>query len=362
MFISFKSILIVIWLLFSFNIGELFYISEKKGICSNVWALKDDTQTKKTIRKFILLFSFVAIIFSILYARIIIQSVGGFASYLLVDVRAATFETIVPLWIRIPLLFSYSLVLISAIYYYSFGEIKLMLLSTMPILISGLAQNGRAGMLMVVVIIFMAIIVRSIIKEKKNKKKTLIKYGLYLAIVGTFIFIGGAILRFRNMETEGSSFFIDSLKSYLLGGISAFDTYIHNPDTSGLGYGRYSFSALYGLLGIATNEVGVYTNYLTFDVDGDTTNIFTAFRQMIDDFGIIGASVYMFVLGFIGGKEWSKAKYGDQLAISFMLLFYMFLFHTPLLAVTVHNSILFSFVVPSIILKYFSKRIPIWKR
>lgn len=358
MFISFDSIIIVICFLIAFNIGEIVYLYASKDRVKSVWVLKDSHGNEKKLRRFILYFSIISLIFSLLYARLFLQHLGGFAAYLMADIRSEALNITVPFWIRIPLLFSYSLLQVSAVYYYKFGQIKYMLICTLPILIMSIVQNGRAGVLMVVVIVFMAIIVRSIIKERKNKKKVLIKYGSYLAIVGFIVFIGGALLRYRNSQTEGS-FFLDSFRSYLLGGVSAFDTYIHKPDTSSLGYGRYSFSALYDLLGIAKNEVGVYTNYLVFNSNGDTTNIFTAFRQMIDDFGELAASLYLFVLGFIGGKFWSRIKRGDQLAISFMLLFYMYLFHTPLLAVTVHNSILFSFFVPTFLLLPFSKKIVI---
>ena len=362
MFISIESIIVVIWMLLSFNIGELIYLAFSKDKVNAIRVLKEDSITQKKIRRIIIVFSIISLLFSLLYARIFLQSLGGFVAYMAADIRSATLEIAVPLWVRIPLLFSYSLLLVSAVYYYNYGEVKYMLISALPILIMSIVQNGRAGTLMVVVIIFMAIILCAIVKEHRSNKKTLIKYGTYIAIVGFVIFIGGALLRYRNAEVDDNSFFLDSFKSYLLGGISAFDTYIHKPDTPGLGYGRYSFSSLYGLLGIAVNEVGVYTNYLEFNSEGSTTNIFTALRQMIDDFGFIGASIYMLALGFIGGKEWSRAKRGDHLALSFMLLFYMYLFHTPLLAVTVHNSILFSFFVPAILLKQFSKRIYLWKK
>lgn len=361
LFISIESIIVVILMLISFNIGELIYLAVSKDRVNAIRVLKDDWITQKIIKRIIIVFSIISLLFSLLYARIFLQYLGGFAAYMVADIRSEVLDIAVPLWVRIPLLFSYSLLLISAIYYYKYDEIKYMLISALPILIMSIVQNGRAGTLMVVVIFFMAIIVRAIVKEHRSKKKTLVKYGTYIAIVGFVIFIGGALLRFRNAEIDGNSFFLDSFKSYLLGGVSAFDTYIHKPDTPSLGYGRYSFSSLYGLLGIAINEVGVYTNYLVFNSEGATTNIFTALRQMIDDFGFIGASVFMLILGFIGGKEWSKAKRGDHLALSFMLLFYMYLFHTPLLAVTVHNSILFSFFVPAILLKQFSKRVYLWK-
>lgn len=362
MFISFESLMVVVWFLISFNIGELCYLFFSKSKLQYIWLIKDDICTLRKLKKFILYFSLVSLLFSLLYARIFIQYFGGITSYLLADVRSAVVDIPIPIWIRIPLLFSYTLLLISAVYYYKCDDIKYMLISSIPILIMSVAQSGRAGLLMVVVILFMAVIVREIINERKNEKKTFVKYGIYICLVGFIIFIGGAILRFRNMEIDSNSFFINSFKSYLLGSLSAFDVYIHNPDTPDIGYGRYSFSSLYGLLGIAQNEYGVYTNYLVYDIYGSTTNIFTAFRQMIDDFGILGAAIYMFVLGFLGGREFLRTKHGDHIAISFMLLFYMYLFHTPLLGVTVHNSILFSFFIPSLLLVPFCKKRFLWKR
>lgn len=362
MFISLDSIAVVLWLLLSFNIGEIIYLYASTGSVHYIWELKGDRLTRKRMKWFLVISIMVSLLFSLLYARIFLQYFGGISAYLTSDVRSAVVDIPVPIWVRLPLLFSYSLLLISAVYYYKFDIKRYMLLSSLPILIMGVVQNGRAGILMVVVIIFMAIILRDTIKEKKNVKRTLVKYGIGVATIGFVIFVGGAMFRYRNMETYGHTFFLDSFRSYLLGGISAFDTYIHQTDILDMGYGRYSFSALYDLLGLAKNEYGVYTEYLVYDAEGSTTNIYTAFRQMIDDFGKFGSAVYMCVLGFIGGREWSRARYGDNLAIAFMLLFYMYLFHTPLLAVTVHNSILFSFVVPSAFLVFFSKKKYLWKR
>ncbi len=361
MFISLDSIIVVLCLLLSFNIGEIIYLFASRGSLHYIWELKGDRLTQKRMRWFLVVSILVSLLFSLLYAYIFLQYFGGISYYLASDVRSAVVDLSVPIWVRLPLLFSYSLLLISAVYYFQYNIKRYMLLSTLPILIMGIVQNGRAGILMVVVIIFMAIILRETVKEKRNVKRTLVKYGIGIVIIGFAIFVGGAMFRYRNMETDGNAFFIDSFSSYLLGGISAFDTYIHQTDVLDTGYGRYSFSALYDLLGLAKNEYGVYTEYLVYDAEGSTTNIYTAFRQMIDDFGKLGSVVYMCVLGFIGGREWSRARYGDNLAIPFMLLFYMYLFHTPLLAVTVHNSILFSFVVPSVFLVFFSKKVFRWK-
>lgn len=362
MFISYLSIMYILLYIISFNIGELLFILISKNKVNSIFKLKKDNNTKIKLERIILISSLFSLVASLLYARCFVNHFGSIASYLVADIRHSMVNIYIPFWIRIPLLFSYSVLLISIVYYYVHNETKYMVISIIPILIMSVVQNGRAGILMIIVMIVIALLLKNILKVKRNNYKIIIKYGIYLITFGLVIFIGGAIFRYRNMETTSINFFINSFRSYLLGGMSAFDTYIHNPITQSTGFGKYSFSALYDLLGIANNEFGVYTKYLPFNVDGDTTNIFTAFRQMIDDFGKTGAALYMFILGIVARNSWIRIISGDDLAIAFIVLFYMYLFHIPLLAVTVHNSILFSFIIPVISLIPFSKKIYIWKR
>ena len=167
------------------------------------------------------------------------------------------------------------------------------------------------------------------------------------------------MLRAQNFSFESDivSQGFTSFKAYLFGGIAAFTTYLNQGLAEDLGWGRFSFSSLYELLGIHKNEVGVYTDYLRVSEINvnETTNIFTAFRQFMDDFGIIGTVFFMMFLGAISHIFFQKATRGDMSSIAFMIVFYTFLFHTPLLSITVHNSVLISAILPYFLIKTLKK-------
>lgn len=357
MFISYLSTTYVIFFLFAFNVGELLSLYCYSNVNTiTIYSLKRDIITQKKIRKYIIWGIIISIIATIYYFYLFLDYLGGWASWLASDVRAEMVNVSIPIYVRIPGLISYSVAIIASVYYLVYGDKKLMLLATVPTLIGGVAQNGRAGFLMMIVIVFLSILIKESLIKKTGLNKKNLKYLLLFAIAGGTFFIGGAALRLRNANIEGSGMLFGSFADYLLGGISAFDGFLRNPDTPGLGYGKYNFSSLYDLLGIAKNEVGVYTNYLTFREDGSTTNIFSIMRPVIDDFGLYGGMLYMMVIGYIGGNRFFKAQKGDLLALSFMILFYTYLFHSPLLPITVHTSILMSFICPAIFLRYFSNK------
>lgn len=152
-----------------------------------------------------------------------------------------------------------------------------------------------------------------------------------------------------------------TFKAYLFGGIAGFTSYLRDyqlPGLNDLGWGRYSFSSLYDLLGIQKNTLGIYTNYLRkSDADVMGINIFTAFRQFIDDFGILGTTFFMFLMGSISHVFFRKSIKGNFSAIAVMIVFYSFLVHTPFLTITVHNSILISAILPFFVLKFVKKKI-----
>lgn len=358
MFISFHSVIIIVSMLLFFNLGCLLG-KGKNWKSSTVYRLKKDNMTVRKLKKMILVFSTISIIFAIYYLYIYISYFGGFVPYMASDIRAHVTDIPIPLYVRIPLLFSYSLALMSAVFYINYGNLKIIFYASCPIFIAGIAQNGRAGFLMIIFIMFITIILKKSFEKNMNSfqiRHILMRYGVVIAIVGGGFFLIGAAFRYRNANVEDNSFFLYSLKSYLLGGMSAFDIYLQKLDTINCGLGKYNFSSLYDLLGIAKNEYGVYTQYLIYNSDGATTNIFTLFRSLIDDFGLIGGYLFMIVIGILSEKMYVRLIKHDDVALPFMILFYTYLFHSPFLPITVHTSILFSFFIPSIILKRLTKK------
>ena len=72
----------------------------------------------------------------------------------------------------------------------------------------------------------------------------------------------------------------------------------------GLKYGVMTFMGIANAIGLADRKLGLYSDFVYFGRLNKTSksNVYTIFRLLIDDFGIIGALAFLFILGFISSK------------------------------------------------------------
>lgn len=310
---------------------------------------------------------------SILYVNAFVNHFGSLENVLSAGwaLRGALEEIYIPLFTRIILLLGYSSIVLTLIYYLLYKKFSwYFVFPFLSLLIMGITQAGRAGFIMIIFQIFISSywsqIFDNLIKRNhqlglsNNPELKLLKSSFRLIMFVVIIFVGGDMLRSQNfgLSTDVLGQGVSSFKSYLFGGIAGFTTYLNEHVAGDLGLGRYSFSALYDLLGIHENTLGIYTNYLRIsgsDMLADT-NIFTAFRQYIDDFGLYGTALFMFLLGAISHIFFTKAIKGNISSMAFLIVFYTYLFHIPLLSITVHNSVLLSAFLPGVLLKLIQKK------
>lgn len=68
--------------------------------------------------------------------------------------------------------------------------------------------------------------------------------------------------------------------------------------------GAMTFMGIANQLGLAERKPGVYRDFEKFGRLNKSlqTNVYTIFRQLIDDFGMVGALVFLFVIGFLSAK------------------------------------------------------------
>lgn len=361
-------------LLFSFFLGDSF--AAFKNLKKRSRALNLDGYYTPNFRRnlslFIIFLGFLSIIGAILYTNVFIGYFGSLSGLLTAGwaVRGVLESVPVPLPIRAILMLGYSCVILAVVYFVIYGRIRWFLfLPFISLLILGIVQAGRAGFIMILVQIFIGSFWKIVFDNTKSfnetgrspvkfPEKKLLFNSVKLLVVVMIVFVGGNMLRTQNFSTQSDTVGegLESFKVYLFGGVSAFSTFIDNykfGHTYTYGYGKYSFSSLFDLLGIAKNELGVYTTYLrvsSADPKLDT-NIFTAFRQYIDDFGIIGAIFFMMIFGYIAGSFFNRAIKGNIEAIAVSIGIYTILFHTILLSITVHNGVLISLILPTVVLK-----------
>lgn len=112
--------------------------------------------------------------------------------------------------------------------------------------------------------------------------------------------------------------------TYAFGSVEAFNVWFSSYVNVGkYGFGINTFLAPFYALGLAQRQTGFY-NY----VPGAVSNVFTAFRGLIVDFGSVGALVFIFFLGFLGHLSKERIKLGKFKIINVFLysviLFYVF--------------------------------------
>ena len=365
-YFTFESAFYIFLFIVFFFFGEIFNHQLHKKNKSVKKRIALTVNFKKNFENGLIIMGIISIIGAVLYVFVFAEFFGGVAQLLAAGwaVRGAMIEgeIITPFYVKLLLFPGYSNVILALVYYIIYSKIKWYLfIPFIALFVMGVVQVGRAGFMLILFQVYVSLLFVIFYKNYKNQNRllrenSLIKKSFFLIFVILLVFIGGDMLRTQNFIFNFSS--VEIFKTYLFGGISAFATFLKERSSTPIeyGFGRYSFSALYDMFGIAKNEFGVYTTYLRISSTDYTltTNIFTAFRQYIDDFGILGTCILMFFFGIISNYFFNYAIRGYIKAISVSIVLYTILFHTTLLSVTVHNSILLTLVLPTLLLKLFT--------
>lgn len=175
-------------------------------------------------------------------------------------------------------------------------------------------------------------------------------------VVGGILF-GGAALVLESLVLRygpgGASLELitQRIGGYVFGQMAALSAWLSTTDWSGLSprWGELTFSGLAATLHIHSRIPGLYS---TIDLNGwaGQSNVFTALRGLVLDFGFIGAwSVAAFV-GAIGGRCYQRLRDGVGRSKSLMALmvFYICAAWSPVISIFDYNVILLAIVIASV--------------
>lgn len=151
--------------------------------------------------------------------------------------------------------------------------------------------------LIIFALISFFLIYRKAHNNQYSLKKEMSIIGIAL-IVFLFCFLGMGLF---NGKIDSDANFLTVLVHYAGTNISAFDVYINEmivPDTPYIG--STTLDPIYSFLFKFGFNVPHFSQYITlFTIFGPvTTNVYTAFYRYIYDFGYLGCSIVMFLLGF----------------------------------------------------------------
>lgn len=166
-----------------------------------------------------------------------------------------------------------------------------------------------------------------------------------LMIAVAAISVTSLFFRYGGSAGADDEVLLQRISGYLYGQVYAFSAWI---STGGLavgepGFGRYSFAGLAEILGIGTRASGFY-EYIAINDAAADSNVFTAFRGLIQDFYLPGAAIVMILLGAIVEylARCRSSKVFVALSASILVAIYLFLGFSPFISVFHFNEMIFA--------------------
>jgi hypothetical protein len=92
------------------------------------------------------------------------------------------------------------------------------------------------------------------------------------------------------------------------------------------------------MMGFGHRIPGLFDSIIDL-VAGETSNIYTAFRPLIQDFTIPGALFILALLGFVGGIGFRLVAMGRWSGMPLLLAAYVTIFWTPITWFWIYNSL-----------------------
>jgi len=230
-----------------------------------------------------------------------------------------------------------------------------------PALLFSLIQAARSNTLTVIVLwlsgyLAMRIIVKGGPNSLVSRKGILVAAASIMAAL-SFYFVVDAL----RSHDKGEEIQVETdwgrAKASSLGYLAVFSHWANGADgISGFhaGFGVYTFGGLFDLTGLHPRQVGVYGQSLS--LDGDDSNIYTAFRGLIEDFSLLGAIVFCILMGFSSGYAYRSSLKGSELGAVGLAAFYCFLFWSPIISVFLYNGPIVAVLVSAFAVTKFNNR------
>lgn len=164
--------------------------------------------------------------------------------------------------------------------------------------------------------------------------------GAVLGVVVTVFFFAVGLARLASTDTSLLSVVFLKLATAAFGHMSVFSQWLgqywNDPFHPTLG--AYTFSGPLELMGFSQRIPGIFENVIEL-VAGESSNIYTGFRPLIQDFTMPGAIVILLVLGVVSGIAFRRVAAGRWAAAPVLVAAYVTILWTPITWFWIYNSL-----------------------
>lgn len=235
----------------------------------------------------------------------------------------------------------------------------LLLVPLIPQVVLAVVMTTRAQVLFEMVVWFAFYLAASVyVKDRSVHRLFSFKKVFFISLVGVFVLVLFVSLQFlRGGITDFDRIWdiLEHIRKWPFGSIAGFSVWADMSSFSDPSFGAYTFTGIFDLLGIKQRDTGLYSDYVDLG-DGSYGNVYSVFRGIIQDFGVVGACFFLVFSGVLGGRTYAMAMRGSKIsAVSLLAAFYMAVIWSPMMSVFAYFSMVFDIVVVFLILVFFSR-------
>jgi oligosaccharide repeat unit polymerase len=163
---------------------------------------------------------------------------------------------------------------------------------------------------------------------------------LVVAAIVTVFFFAVGLARLATTDVTLLNVVYVKLATSAFGHMTVFSHWLSDYTSSPMAptLGTVTFAGPLELLGYGHRIPGLFENLIDLAV-GDTSNIYTGFRPLIQDFTIGGALVILSLVGAVGGAGFRFVAAGRWSAVPLLMIAYVTIFWTPITWFWIYNSL-----------------------
>lgn len=197
-------------------------------------------------------------------------------------------------------------------YLNSRNEKLLIWTSFLPALLILLSENTKSVFIAVIIFFSCAYLTSSInLNGKLRIEPAKVITVCVLAVSAIILLLFSMMLRIGSLDSATLHIVLLKFGNYAFGHVAAFDYWLPSnwlPDTLGLGY--YSLIGVSRFLISGTRVQGMYLDY--YRGEELTTNVYTYFRGLVQDFGAVWTLIVIAALFAIAGYSYCSVKNGKH--------------------------------------------------
>jgi oligosaccharide repeat unit polymerase len=164
--------------------------------------------------------------------------------------------------------------------------------------------------------------------------------GLIVATIVTTFFFAVGLARLASTDVALLNVVLVKIATSAFGHMTVFSHWLSDYTGSAVSptLGLVTFAGPLELLGFGHRVPGLFENFVDLAI-GETSNVFTGFRPLIQDFTIAGALALLALVGAVGGLGFRLVAAGKWSAVPLLIIAYVTIFWTPVTWFWIYNSL-----------------------